>query len=102
MTVVRLLQLHRWEVAVALEQPVVEPVDPIEGRCFDVFDGARHGAAAVDELGLEQPQDHEEPGLAVTPAEIGLRLKRYPRPVNHFDVVDVESHPVKSGWTQDL
>jgi hypothetical protein len=40
--------------------------------------------------------------LSVTPAEIGLGLKGYPRSVNHFDVVDVESYPVESGRTQDL
>ena len=41
MTVVRLLELDGWQVAVDLEQPVpVEPVDPVQCCCFDVFDGA--------------------------------------------------------------
>ena len=40
MTVVRLLQLHRREVAVDLEQPVViEPVDPAQGGGFDAGAG---------------------------------------------------------------
>ena len=54
MTVVCLLKLDGWHVAVDLEQPVpVEPVDPGKGGRFDVFDGAP-GAAAADEFGLEQ------------------------------------------------
>ena len=57
MTVVRLLELDGWQVAVDLEQPVsVEPVDPVQCCCFDVFDGAP-GAAPADEFGLEQA-DH--------------------------------------------
>ena len=54
LTVVRLLELDRWEVAVDLEQPMpVEPADPAEGGGSDVLDGAP-GAAAADQIGLEQ------------------------------------------------
>ena len=40
--------------------------------------------------------------LQVSPEEIGLRLKRNPRLINYFNVVDAKSHLVESGRAQDL
>ena len=54
-TVVLLLELHRWDVAaVAVQTPVVEPVDVLQGGDLDVVE-ALPGAAPADELGLVEP-----------------------------------------------
>ena len=55
LTVVGLLVLDRGQVVAGGVQPaVVVPVDPFQGRQFDVVD-ASPGPAAADQLGLEQP-----------------------------------------------
>jgi hypothetical protein len=55
--VVGLLKFDGRDVAVYLEQTVVvEPVDPVQRRGFDLVHGARR-AVAADQFGLEQP-DH--------------------------------------------
>jgi hypothetical protein len=52
-TVVALLEFDGRKVAVDLEQPVVvEPVDVVQGRRFDLLGGAP-GAAGVDQLCFE-------------------------------------------------
>ena len=51
------LELHRWHVAERLKQPpMVEPVDPLQRREFDVFQAFPRPTSA-DDFGLEQP-DH--------------------------------------------
>jgi hypothetical protein len=49
--------LGGWDISDRFEQaPVVEPVDPFEGGEFHRL-GAAPGAAAMDQLGLEQAID---------------------------------------------
>jgi hypothetical protein len=56
LTVEDLLVLDRCEVvAGSVQPPVVVPVDPFQGRQFDVVETAP-GAAGSDPLGLEQPE----------------------------------------------
>ena len=51
-TVVVVFELDRWDVAAgAVEAAVVEPVDVLQRRGFDVVE-APPGAAAADQLGL--------------------------------------------------
>jgi len=54
-TVVGLLEFDGRKVAVDLEQPVVvEPVDVVQGRGFDLLGGVP-GAAGVDQSVLNSP-----------------------------------------------
>jgi hypothetical protein len=54
LTVVRVLEFDRWDIAAGFEQAaVVEPVDVLECGDLDLLDGAPR-ATWLDQLGLEQ------------------------------------------------
>lgn len=63
--IVQLLELDWWNVPDRVEEPaVVEPVDPLERRELDFFE-APPRAAAVGDLGLEQPDDRFGQGVVI-------------------------------------
>jgi transposase len=63
LTVVVLFELGRRDVAVGFEEAaVVEPVDPFEGRVFELVEAAP-GSAVADELGLVEPDDRLGEGV---------------------------------------
>jgi hypothetical protein len=68
-TVVGGFEFCGCEVVVGFEDPaVVEPVDVVQGREFDVFDGAPWSLPA-DQFGLEQPDDGLGQGVVVGVAD---------------------------------
>jgi hypothetical protein len=65
LTVVVVLVLDRWDVAAgAVQAAVVEPVDVLQRREFDVVEAAP-GAAAADEFGLVQADEGLGGGVVV-------------------------------------
>ena len=63
-TVVALFELGGSNVcAVAVQTPVVEPVDPFQGRELDVVE-APPGASPSDQFGLIEPEDGLRGGVS--------------------------------------
>jgi hypothetical protein len=88
-TVVLLLKLDRWDVAVLfVESRVVEPIEVVQGGDLDLFHRLPR-TVGIDQLGLVEPNDGLREGVVVGVAD-GADRRRTPiaarRSVNAMEV----------------